>query len=230
MKAFKTICLLLIMAVAAGCASVGGKSAEAPSPSAGKTLRASGYSRFDDSGKLAVNQRWLQAQQAAKLDAYRGLADLLYQEKLGNQTTVGAQVMRDEVYRVYLDSYLREARAADYRTVRDNLKTTLELRLSPRFYQCMSGDTYVVGQCLQEDNKLAFTRLGYKAATVTSANLACGARDCSDQYYVSGFSKKPNVVDDTLLEAGLYDVEWIANTGLRTIFQYLLINGFYSAL
>lgn len=230
MKAFKTICLVLIMSVATGCASVGGKSAEALSPSAGKTLRATGYSRFDDSGKLAVNQRWLQAQQAAKLDAYRGLADLLYQEKLGNQTTVGAQVMRDEVYRVYLDSYLREARAADYRTVRDSLKTTLELRLSSRFYQCMSGDTALAGQCLQEDNKLAFTRLGYKTATVTSANLACGARDCSDQYYVAGFSKRQNGVDDTLLDAGLYDVEWIANTGLRTIFQYLLINGFYSAL
>jgi outer membrane protein FlgP len=228
MKAFKTICLMLMVLASTGCASVGGKSAEVPS--AGKTLRATGYSRFDDSGKLAVNQRWLQAQQAAKLDAYRGLADLLYQEKLGNQTTVGTQVMRDEVYRVYLDSYLREARAADYRTIRDSLKTTLELHLSPRFYRCMSGDTTLAGQCLQEDNKLAFTRLGYKTATVTSANLACGTRDCSDQYYVSGFSKKPNVVDDTLLDAGLYDVEWIANTGLRTIFQYLLINGFYSAL
>jgi hypothetical protein len=228
MKAFKTICWVLMVLALNGCAAVGDKHADVSS--AGKTLRATGYSRFDDSGKLAVNQRWLQAQQAAKLDAYRGLADLLYQEKLGNQTTVGAQVMRDEVYRVYLDSYLREARAADYRTVRDSLKTTLELHLSPRFYQCMSGDTVLAGQCLQEDNKLAFTRLGYKTATVTSANLACGARDCSDQYYVSGFSKKPNVVDDTLLEAGLYDVEWIANTGLRTIFQYLLINGFYSAL
>lgn len=228
MKAFKTICWVVMVLALNGCAAVGDKHADVSS--AGKTLRATGYSRFDDSGKLAVNQRWLQAQQAAKLDAYRGLADLLYQEKLGNQTTVGAQVMRDEVYRVYLDSYLREARAADYRTVRDSLKTTLELHLSPRFYQCMSGDTVLAGQCLQEDNKLAFTRLGYKTATVTSANLACGARDCSDQYYVSGFSKKPNVVDDTLLEAGLYDVEWIANTGLRTIFQYLLINGFYSAL
>ncbi|AMK77917.1 MULTISPECIES: hypothetical protein [Methylomonas] len=228
MKAFKTICWVLMVLALNGCAAVGGRNAEVPS--AGKTLRASGYSHFDDSGKLGVNQRWLQAQQAAKLDAYRGLADLLYQEKLGNQTTVGAQVMRDEVYRVYLDSYLREARAADYRTIRDNLKTTLELRLSPRFYQCMSGDPALAGQCLQEDNKLAFTRLGYKTATVTSANLACGARDCSDQYYVAGFSKRPNVVDDVLLDAGLYDVEWIANTGLRTIFQYLLINGFYSAL
>jgi hypothetical protein len=229
MKMFKSICWLLTAITLTGCAAVGSKNTGVPLV-VEKTLKASGYSRFDDSGKLAVNQRWLQAQQTAKLDAYRGLADLLYQEKLANHTTVGAQVMRDEVYRVYLDSYLREARAADYRTVRDSLKTTLELRLSPRFYECMSGDTALAAQCLQEDNKLAFTRLGYKAATVTSANLACGARDCSDQFYVAGFSKRPSGVDDTLLGAGIYDVEWIANTGLRTIFQYLLINGFYSAL
>lgn len=228
MKAFNTIWLVLIFLALNGCAAVAGKNAGAPS--AAKTLRATGYSRFDDSGRLPVNQRWLQAQQAAKLDAYRGLADLLYQEKLGNQTTVGTQVMRDEAYRVYLDGYLRAARAADYRTVKDNLKTTLELQLSPRFYHCMAGDAAVIDQCLQEDNKLPFTRLGYKAATATSANLACGARDCSDQFHVAGFSKQRNVVDDALLDAGLYDLEWTANTGLRTIFQYLLINGFYSAL
>lgn len=228
MKACEAVWWVLALLALSGCASVGGKIAEAPF--AGKTLRATGYSHFDDSGKLAANQRWLQAQQTAKLDAYRGLADLLYQEKLSNQTTVGAQVMHDEAYRIYLDSYLREAHAADYRTVRDSLKTTLELHLSARFYRCMSGDTLLVGQCLQEDNKSGFTRLGYKTATVTSANLACGARDCSDQYYVQGFSKQPGAVDEVLLDAGLYDVEWTANTGLRTVLQYLLINGFLNAL
>lgn len=228
MKALTCIGILVLLSVLAGCTSVGGKNtAVAP---AEKTLRASGYSQFDNSAGLAVNHRWLQAQQGAKLDAYRGLADLLYREKLGEDTTVGAQVMRAEVYRVYLDSYLREARASDYRAVKDNLKTTLELRLTPRFYQCMGGDTAQVEQCLQEDNKLAFTRLGYKAATKTSANLACGSRDCGDQFYVAGFSKRPNVVDGALLDAGLYDVEWTANMGLRTLFNYLLVNGFFNAL
>lgn len=228
MKTLKCIGVLVLLLMLTGCSSLGGKTA-AIIPTE-KTLRASGYSQFDDSGKLAVNQRWLQAQQNAKLDAYRGLADLLYREKLDEQTTVGAQVMRAEIYRVYLDSYLREARASDYRAVRDNLKTTLELRLTPRFYRCMGGDAVQVEQCLQEDNKLAFTRLGYKAATKTSANLACGTRDCSDQFYVAGFSKRPNVVDDALLDAGLYDVEWTANLGLRTLFNYLLVNGFFNAL
>lgn len=228
MKATKFFAALVVLTLVAGCASVGGKSA-AIMPTE-KTLRASGYSQFDNSGKLAVNQRWLQAQQGAKLDAYRGLADLLYRETLSDGTTVGTQVMRAEIYRIYLDSYLREARASDYRAVKDNLKTTLELRLTPRFYQCMGGDTVQVEQCLQDDNKLAFTRLGYKAATKTSANLACGNRDCADQFYVAGFSKRPSWVDDKLLDAGLYDVEWTANMGLRTLFNYLLVHGFFNAL
>jgi len=229
MKAVNYLCLWALLLILSGCAAVGGSSAETY-PAAGKTLRASGYSRFDDGGNLAFNQRWLQAQQSAKLDAYRDLADLLYREPLGNQATVGTQVMRNEIYRVYLDTYLREARATDYRAVKDSLKTTLELHLSPRFYRCMAGDTAVVGQCLQEDNKLAFTRLGYKPATVMSANLACGSRDCSDQYYVQGFSKQPHVVNDVLLDAGLYDVEWTANTAVRLIFNHLLINGFLNAI
>lgn len=228
MKALKIICLGLWVLLISGCAATSSKTVAVPST--GKTLTASGYSRFDDSGQLPVNQRWFQAQQSAKLDAYRGLAALLYQEQLDNHTTVGAQVMRDELYRVYLDSYLRDARAADYRTVRDSLKTTLELRLSPQFYRCMAGDTTVVSQCLQDDHKSEFTRLGYKAATMTSANLACGARDCRDQFYVAGFSKQRNAVDDALLDVGLYDLEWTANTGLRTVLQYLLINGFFNAL
>lgn len=224
-----TLRLLLIIPLLwlAGCAGPAGKSAAL---SESKTLSASGISRFDDSGALNVKQRWQQAQQNAKLDAYRDLAAQLYREPLPNGSTVGAQVMRDEAYRIYVDSYLREARPADYRTVRDHLKATLDLTLTPRFYRCMAGDAGQVGQCKQQDQKLAFSRLGYREATVVSANLACGNRDCSDQYHVKGFSKQPNVVDDVLLDAGMYDSEWTINTGARTLLNYFLTNGFLNAL
>jgi hypothetical protein len=209
---------LMIMVVLDGCASMESTS---PNTISSKTLSSTGYSRFQDGGGISVNQRWLMAQQAAKLDAYRGLADLLYKEALDGQKTVGSQVMSDEAYRVYLDTYLRNARAVDYRTVKDTLKTTLELNLSPRFYRCMSGDAAVVSQCLQDDNKLPFTRIGYKPAVTTSANMACANRDCSDQLYVQGFSKDRNSVDDVLLDAGLYDTEWMVQTGV----DLFLING-----
>ncbi|OAI13620.1 hypothetical protein A1359_11795 [Methylomonas lenta] len=218
--------IVLLMLALSGCASVNVHEQVGTS----KTLVASGDSQFNNSGQLSVNNRWLSAQQLAKLNAYRGLADQLYYEPLGGNKTVGSQVISHEVYRVYLDIYLRGARATDYRTAQNNLKTTLELTLTPRFYQCMSGDVTLASQCIQEEDKLAFTRLGYKTAAKTTANLACDRVDCSDQFYVSGFSKESNPVDGFLLEAGLYDVQWTVNTGARTLFNYLLINGFINAL
>ncbi len=194
-----------------------------------KILKADGYSRFGDVGQYKLNQRWLSAQQMAKLNAYRGLADQLYYEPLGQNKTVGSQVMQHEVYRVYLDTYLREARATDYQTLQENLKTTLQLKLTPRFYRCMT-DISMASQCLREDNKSSFTRLGYKTASTGVVNMACGMPDCSDQLSVSGFSRERNGVDDALLGLGFYDVEWTLNTGARTFFNYLLINGFMNAL
>jgi hypothetical protein len=166
----------------------------------------------------------------AKLNAYRSLADQLYYESLGNNKTVGSQVVQSEVYRVYLDTYLRNAQAVDYLTVKNSLKATLQLKLTPRFYQCMSSDLVGARQCLQEDDKLAFTRIGYKTASVSSKNLACAQLDCSDQFFVKGFSKDRNVVDDAMLDAGFYDLEWTVNTGARTLFNYLLTYGFLNAL
>lgn len=230
MKGMMGLKLVLITLVLCGCASVNSHDTVSTAPASNKTLMANGNSRFDDSGRLSVNNRWLSAQQLAKLNAYRGLADQLYYEPLGENKTVGSQVISHEVYRVYLDIYLRGARATDYRTAQNNLKTTLELTLTPRFYQCMSGDVALVSQCIQEEDKLAFTRLGYKAAARTTTNLACGNVDCSDQFYVSGFSKERNAVDSVLLNAGFYDVQWTVNTGARMIFNYLIINGFVNAL
>lgn len=213
-----------------GCSGMQTQRAEHAEVSAGKTLLASGYARFDDSGKLAVNHRWLSAQQLAKLNAYRGLADQLYYEPLGDNMTVGSQVVSHEVYRVYLDVYLRSAQATDYQTVQDRLKATLKLPLTERFYQCLRGDIDKAKQCIQEDDKLAYSRLGYKTALTTSANLACGTLDCSDQYSVAGFSSNRNLLDGFLLDVGLYDSQWIVNTGARTFFNYLLLNGFFNAL
>lgn len=224
---FAVFGLLLIFT---GCASTGGSKTGQAEPFSEKTMQASGYGQFDDSGRLSVNYRWLSAEQSAKLNAYRGLAHQLYYEPLGGNKTVGSQVMSHEVYRVYLDTYLRNARASDYRTVKDSLKTTLELKLTPRFYQCMGGDVDQTSRCIQEDGKLPITRLGYNAAETRTVNLACGRGDCSDQFHVKGFSKNRGAVDSALLETGFYDVQWTVNTGLRILFNYLLVNGFVNAL
>lgn len=123
-----------------------------------KTLMADGYGSFDD--RLQVKQRWLSTQQIAKLNAYRGLADQLYDEPLANGDTIGSKVIGDEAYRIYLDNYLREARASDYRTLNSTLKVTLSLTLTPQFYQCMGGDQAAIKHCLRHDHKLDFQSSG----------------------------------------------------------------------
>ena len=227
MKRIKSVLAVVWMAIVMiGCSNLRTKD----NGDLSKSLEATGYARFNDSGKLAVNHRWLSAQQVAKLNAYRGLADQLYYEPLGDNKTVGSQVISHEVYRVYLDVYLRSAQATDYQTVKDSLKATLKLPLTPKFYACMRGDIVQTKQCIQEEDKLAFTRLGYNTALTTSANLACGTVDCSDQFAVAGFSNNRNPVDGFLLDVGLYDSEWIVNTGARVLFNKLLITGFVNAL
>lgn len=230
MKAGESLIIIFCLAlVSVGCVSKGGEQGELVIPANGKVLQAHGYSRFDNSGRLAVNHRWLSAQQSAKLNAYRALAHQLYYEPLPGNKTVGSQIIADEIYRVYFDSYLRQARASDYRVVKENLQTTLELKLTPRFYQCMGGDVMQANRCIQEDGKLPITRLGYNAAETRMVNLACGVADCSDQFYVKGFAKSRNVVDGVLLDTGFYDVEWTTNMGFRILLNYLLINGFFNA-
>lgn len=222
------ITALSAIAFLAGCASVQRQTVATPPSS--KTLTANGYARFDDSGTVQVKQRWLSTQQQAKLNAFRGLADQLYYEPVGGGKTVGSQVVSHEAYRIYLDGYLREAKASDYRTVKDTLKTTMTLSLTPMFYQCMAGDLAQINGCLRDEDKLDFTRLGFKSAQTSSVNLACGNRDCSDEFYVQGFSKDISKFNGALLDAGLYHSRWIVNTGSRTLFNFLLLDGIVNAL
>ncbi|MGD0958514.1 MAG: hypothetical protein ABSB19_01770 [Methylomonas sp.] len=210
-------------------ACVGG-GAKNPVAEGAKTLQATGYGHFDDNGNVSIHQRWLKAQQAAKLDADRDLAAQLYQENLGEEKTVATQVMKHEAYRQYMDSFLREAHAVDYQTIRSELKASMELKLTPRFYICMAGDMAVINQCIKEDKKLAMTRLGFKQASATSMNINCVNRDCADQFHVQGFSNRPDAVDSVLLDAGLYDKEWMAHTSgslfSRILLMQVLINGY----
>jgi hypothetical protein len=190
-----------------------------------KTLRATGFSRFDDNTQLNAHQRWLSAQQAAKLDAYRDLAAQLYQEVVPGNTTVGAQVIAAEAYRVYVDAFLREARATDYRTIKDSLKATLELTLTDRFFWCVSSDEKGVAECLQEENKMAFTRTGTKPVLVANTNMACEQFDCSDLVDVHGFNSAPDQIDNALLDAGYYDREWFWQTSVAISRRITLLKG-----
>ena len=189
-----------------------------------KVLLASGYSALRFFPQLTQVQNQYAVEQSAKLNAYRALAKQIYREQLFEDRVVADQVIKDEAYRIYLDLFLREARVVESRSIADQYKIALELTLTPRFYQCFSATVAVVSQCLQEDNKIPFTRIGYNKAPMSTVNLAC--LDCGDQLSIAGFSKEKHMLDRALLSAGLYDAEWTVNMGIKIMLRYFYLSEF----
>ncbi|WP_036300139.1 hypothetical protein [Methylomarinum vadi] len=206
------------------CASTGEKRTAQEVTFTPKNLRASGKAVIPVDASLTKAQRRLAAKQAAKMNAYRSLASLLYQEQLSGGMTVGGRVISNESHRVYVDTFLREAKVDFMRDFGNQLHTVLSLALTDRFYRCMSGPEEVVRLCLLEDNKMPFTRLGYNSAEVKTVNLACGTADCKGMLSVQGFSNGKNAFDRTLLNAGLYDGEWMVNSAGRLLVNFILLN------
>ena len=187
-----------------------------------KTLEASGYSQLSNKPQLSKKQNRYATEQIAKLNAYRELARQLYSEKLVNGISVAEQVIKNESFRIYADLFLREAKIKNTIIFSNQKRIDLELSLSPRFYYCFSTTVDVVNQCLKQDNKVSFTRVGYKQVPVQAVNLDCVYTDCARQLSVSGFSKKKNSFDSAMLDYGLYDSEWTINMALKTVLRYFV--------
>ncbi len=190
-----------------------------------KILHAKGYRKIQNTPRLSSIQNQLFIEQAAKLNAYRELAKQLYNEKLTSNLLVANQVIKDEAFRIYLDLFLREARVVESKFIADQKSVVLALRLTPRFYHCVSSTVSQVKRCLGEDNKIQFTRIGYQQAPLTTVNLSCS--DCSSQLSVSGFSKEKNAFDRGLLDLGLYDAQWVGNMGVAAAIRYFHFTRFF---
>ncbi len=188
---------------------------------ADKVLTAKGYSRLQKNRHLTQNQNQFALEQAATINAYRQLAKLLYQEKLADNLLVADQVIKAEPFRIYVDLFLREATITESNQFFDRKQIGLALRLTPLFYQCISSSLAKVSQCLREDDKIQFTRIGYQNAAVSTVNLSC--YDCSSQLSISGFSKQADAVDRVLLEAGFYDVGWLGNMAASVLARYFIL-------
>lgn len=190
-----------------------------------KEFTAQGRSAIKDDPNLPPQQLKRVAEQSARMNAYRALATRLYHEKLPDGTTVAARVMRDEAYRIYVDIYLREANLTALQAWGGWVSANMALIVNARFYHCMGGDVVTVQQCLLQDNKVPLTRLGDQIAEIRQVNLMCGQADCTGLYHVGGFDRRLDDVDQLMLNAGLYDREWLFNTGGRLFSNALIIQG-----
>jgi hypothetical protein len=99
-------------------------------------VTAVGYGAMPTQEGLSPSQRRLLSMRAAKLDAYRALAETVSGVKITGNSTVSALALNNDGFRVYIESYLRGARVVTVTPLPDGaFETTLELTLGGDFYR-----------------------------------------------------------------------------------------------
>ncbi|MFW5823866.1 MAG: LPP20 family lipoprotein [Marinobacter sp.] len=114
-------------------------------------VRVSGFGTYEDAAadRLDTRKR-LMARRASQLDAYRNLAERVYGTVIYGSSTVSDFVSRNDMFRTYVDSYIRGAKLVAVNEHSDGVvETVMELKLEPRFRECVSrvSDRDVASQC-----------------------------------------------------------------------------------
>lgn len=212
------ILLTLSMLSLLACSSLSTKSVTTVQQKPDKVLYAKGFSRIYNQAHLSQIQNKFAVEQAATINAYRELAKQVYSEPLPGGIIVADQLIKHDNFRVYLDLFLRDAKVKKSDNMMGRKSVELALALTPRFYHCVSTTQSRVSECLREDDKIPFTRIGYQQAPVSTVNISCS--DCGSQLSVAGFSKQKNPLDRGMLSVGLYDSEWLGNMAVSTMIRY----------
>lgn len=98
-----------------------------------------GYGNLGDMTRDASHgQRALKAIRAARVDAYRNLAEQVYGVRVSSGTSVGAFLTHHDSARTYVDAYLRGARVVSAVSVGEgNYEVTVELEVTEAFMHCL---------------------------------------------------------------------------------------------
>jgi hypothetical protein len=139
----------------------------------GKVL-AVGYGAIGiHSSQLTAGQQRLMAMRAARVDAYRNLAEQVYGFRVWGNTAVSAFATQNDNVRTYVDAFIRGARVVNMTITPDgNYEATVELDLTSTFLACVSGKS-AVSACA--------------GAAVSGASEYCGMTGCVQPaaYYYS---------------------------------------------
>lgn len=99
-------------------------------------LTAIGYGNMGAFDGYTAGQKRLMAMRAAKLDAYRALAEQVHGVRVTGNSTVAAMVSQSDSFRVHVDAYVRGARVASVTPMAEgNYETVLELELGGDFFE-----------------------------------------------------------------------------------------------
>jgi len=109
------------------------RQASAPHPAI-VTLNATGYGAVNtaacngDCERISPAQRKLLAMRAARLDAYRAMAEQVYGTRIEGGSTVGSLALKDDSFKVYIDAFIRGARVTNVAQREDgSFETTVEM-------------------------------------------------------------------------------------------------------
>lgn len=93
-----------------------------------------------NSSQYTFGQQKLMAMRAARVDAYRALAEQVYGFRVWGNTAVSAFATQNDSVRTYVDAVIRGARLVNMTAVADgNFEATVELELNPAFSSCVSN-------------------------------------------------------------------------------------------
>jgi hypothetical protein len=109
------------------------RQAPAPQPAI-VTLNATGYGAVNTAAcngeceRVSPAQRKLLAMRAARLDAYRAMAEQVYGLRVEGGSTVGSLALKDDSFKVYIDAFIRGARVTNVAAREDGTyETTVEM-------------------------------------------------------------------------------------------------------
>lgn len=135
-------------------------------------------------GMYNPSQQKLLAMRAAKLDAYRSLAEQVYGFRLTGSTTISAFASQRDYVRVQVDAYVRGARVVEVKQLGDgSYEARVEAELPADIHQCL-----VRGDCPQPPKPSADCADG----SCTPAPPACTGTGCAKASGASlGWSTTP---------------------------------------
>jgi hypothetical protein len=116
------------------CSSMPTFSRQAPAQPVIVTLNATGYGAVNTAAcngecdRVSPAQRKLLAMRAARLDAYRAMAEQVYGLRIEGGSTVGSLALKDDSFKVYIDAFIRGARVTNNVQREDGTyETTVEM-------------------------------------------------------------------------------------------------------
>ena len=111
----------------------------APIVHAAQKVQATGYGNIGNFSQYTSGQAKLMAIRAAKVDAYRNLAEQVHGVRVWGNTAVSAFVAQNDVIRTFVDSFIQGARVVNVTPAGDgNYEATVELELTGAFFDCLT--------------------------------------------------------------------------------------------